>query len=212
MAQATMGIPRTGDYQPMDFTALVGAGGLSKDLWTTHLKLYEGYVTHTNKALDLLRGGTLDPYAAGEVRRRFGWEFNGMRLHELFFGNLTRKEEPLARDAPLRAAITNEWGSFEAWQKRFVAIGEMRGIGWAALVHDPAGDRFLNTWVNEHDTAAFAGATPVLLMDLFEHAYIQDFGTDKASYVEGIQAAFDWNVVEKRWRDSRRPKASLAGA
>lgn len=208
MAQSAHAAPA--QYKARDYQRLVGTRGFSEELLRTHFQLYEGYVQHTNQALDLLRGEALDPYAAGEVRRRLVWEFNGMRLHELFFDGLVAGGRQAHKDGALAGAIVREWGSMDAWWRHFEAVAAMRGIGWAALVHDPVADRLLNTWVNEHDAGALAGTSTVLLLDLFEHAYMRDYGTDRQAYLGAWQDAVDWQACEGRFTKSRGRKPGLA--
>jgi Fe-Mn family superoxide dismutase len=74
----------------------------------------------------------------------------------------------------------------------------MRGIGWAILYYDPKGDRFFNCWVNEHDMGHLAGCKPLLVMDVFEHAFIIDYGTKRAEYIAAFMKAVDWKKVEER--------------
>lgn len=198
--------PRT--YEPKNYDRLIGTRGFSEDLLRTHFGLYQGYVKHTNACLALLRGGTQDPYAAGEVRRRLGWEFNGMRLHELYFDGMQSGGSQIALDSPFRAAIALEFGSFESWWAQFQKLGGMRGIGWGVLSYDASGNRFINTWINEHDAGALAGTSPLLVLDLFEHAYMRDYNTDRAGYLKAFSEAVDWAVCEKRWNASGAASAT----
>lgn len=199
-------------YKAKDFSRLVGTRGFSEAMLTTHFELYESYVTHTNEALDLLRGGTLDDLAAGEVRRRLVWEFNGMRLHELYFGNMAPDGRDPAANAPLQQALAAEHGSIGSWWTRFAKVGATRGSGWAVLCHDPAADRLLHVWVNEHDKGLLATCTPLLVLDLFEHAYLRDYGTERGPYLEAFRTAIDWTACEERFRQSRAAGRGTAGA
>jgi len=162
-----------------------------------HFTLYEGYVKNVNVIAE--RSKTIEPGTpeSAELRRRFGWEWNGMRLHELYFESLTK--ESVKPDASFRSmqAIMERFGSVEAWEKDFRAAGAMRGIGWVMLVQD--GERLFNTWINEHDMGHLAGATPLLVMDVFEHAYITDYGIKRAEYIETFFRSVDWEVVEQRF-------------
>ncbi len=205
MVQQTQQLPPgRREYQAKDYTRLVGTRGFSESILSTHFDLYGGYVKHTNKCLELLRTTGVDPYAAGEVRRRLVWEFNGMRLHEMYFDGMVAGGRELARDSPVRQALIGEHGAFETWWSRFQTVGGLRGIGWAVLCHDPLTDRFINTWVNEHDAGIFAGTTPILVLDLFEHAYLRDYNLDRWGYMKAFSDAIDWSVCETRLRNSRR--------
>lgn len=185
-------------HQPKDYDALRELEGFSEELVSTHLGLYEGYVKHANKAHGLLHSGDLDDYTAGEVRRRFVWEFNGMRLHELFFDALTPGGSDLDRDGPFCKAVNASFGGVDSWMKDLRAVAGMRGIGWAAVIRDPATGRLHNQWINEHDAGALAGGEPLFLIDVFEHAFIRDFGTDKDSYLDALFDNVDWDRVATR--------------
>lgn len=188
------------NYTPKDYSKLIGMPGFSETLLKNHFTLYQGYVTNTNKVLDILGlmakdGKTAAPEYA-ELKRRLGWEFNGMRLHEYYFENLGAK--PLAQGGTLAQKIAADFGSYENWEKDFKATGAMRGIGWVVLYLDPASGRMFNSWINEHDVAHPAGCTPLLVMDVFEHAYMTDFGIKRADYIEAFFKNIDWKAVEAR--------------
>lgn len=189
-------------YQAKDFKHLLGLEGLSDALLTNHFTLYEGYVANTNKVADRLQalresGETATPEYA-ELKRRFGWEWNGMRLHELYFGNLTKESGTAADNAPLSEALTGSFGSVDAWEKDFRASGALRGIGWVILAKDGETGRFFNVWINEHDMGHLAGATPLLVMDVFEHAFMIDYGLKRAEYIETFMRSIDWQAVSGR--------------
>ena len=141
-------------------------------------------------------GKTATPEFA-ELKRRQGWEFNGMRLHELYFDNLGGKA-PLDPGGKLAKKLSESFGSYELWEKEFKATGAMRGIGWAALYQDTQNGRLINFWINEHDVANPAGCTPLLIMDVFEHAYMLDYGLKRADYIEAFFKNIDWKAVEAR--------------
>lgn len=190
-------------YEAENFDRLLGTPGFSDQLLKNHFALYQGYVTNTNKLLDELKtlntdGQTATP-AYAELKRRFGWEFNGMRLHENYFWNLTKTAIPQPTDAPLMKKITEQFGSLETWEKDFRACGAMRGIGWVILACDPLSDRLFNVWINEHDTGHLAGGIPLLVMDVFEHAFMLDYGLKRADYIEAFWKAVDWNIVCTRY-------------
>jgi len=189
-------------YKAQNYDQLIGTPGFSEKLLTTHFTLYQGYVTNTNKLADQLRtlldSDMVSSPEYSELTRRFGWEFNGMRLHEYYFENMKNGGNELASGAPLHTVLTKQYGTFENWQKDFVATGSMRGIGWAILYYDPKDDRYFNCWVNEHDMGHLAGCKPLLIMDIFEHAFIIDYGTKRADYISAFLRAVDWKKVEER--------------
>jgi Fe-Mn family superoxide dismutase len=189
-------------YSVKDFSRLLGTPGFSDALLKQHFELYAGYVKNVNALHDELGASSpaRPPTAAwSELKRRFGWEWNGMRLHETYFGNMTKSTRALRQDAPLVARIGKDFGSREAWEKEFRSTGSMRGIGWAAVVWDPAARRLFNIWIDEHDRGALAGCPILLLMDVFEHAFMMDYGTKRADYIDAFLAAVDWEEAARRF-------------
>ncbi len=187
-------------YAPKDFSSLIGIKGFSETLLKNHFTLYQGYVTNTNKVADalaqMLKEGKTGTPEYAELKRRFGWEFNGMRLHELYFENL--KGGGMDKAGKLARKLEKEFGGVDAWEKDFRACGALRGIGWAALYHDAAGDRLFNCWINEHDVAHLAGCAPLLIMDVFEHAFMTDYQLKRADYIEAFIGNINWAAVEAR--------------
>ena len=188
-------------YTAKDYAALVGMQGFSETLIKNHFTLYQGYVTNTNKVMDilgqLLKDGKSGTPEYAELKRRFGWEFNGMRLHEYYFENLGGKS-PLGKDGKLTKKIQTEFGSIEEWEKDYRATGAMRGIGWVILYEDAPSGRLFNVWINEHDVSHPAGCNPLLVMDVFEHAFMIDYGLKRADYIGAFFKNINWQAVESR--------------
>lgn len=189
------------EYKARDFSHLIGTPGFSDQLLQMHFKLYQGYVSNTNTLLNLLKSyeGNTQAYQYQALKRRFGWEFDGMRLHELYFENLGGKNE-IEKGSPLYKAIERDFGSFENWKKDFIATGSMRGIGWSILYFDPQAKRLVNVWINEHDVGHLATGQPILVMDVWEHAYITQYGLDRAKYIDTFFNNINWEVVVDRYK------------
>lgn len=188
-------------YTAKDYAGLLGMEGFSETLLKNHFTLYQGYVTNTNKLCELLQalgmeGKTATPEFA-EFKRRFGWEFNGMRLHELYFENLGGKGA-LNADGKLGKALAAEWGNVANWETCFRATGAMRGVGWVVLYQDAESGRLFNTWINEHDVGHLTGCVPLLIMDVFEHAFMIDYGLKRADYIAAFFKNIAWQAVEAR--------------
>jgi Fe-Mn family superoxide dismutase len=202
-------------YTAKDFSSLIGTPGFSEQMLTDHFTLYKGYVTNTNKLLEttqrLSREGKAATPEFSELRRRLGWEWNGMRLHELYFGNMSKERRSLAKGGEVEPRLVESYGSLDAWTADFKATGAMRGIGWAAVLWDPVGKRMMNTWINEHDKGEAAGCPILLIMDVFEHAFMRDYGLKKDAYIEAFFAAIDWTTVERRMEGALRTEPALAG-
>lgn len=203
-------------YRAQNFPHLKGLRDFSDQSLKDHLALYHGYVKNTNHLATLLlkmvklgKTGTME-YA--EMKRRFGWEFNGMRLHELYFENLTKRPVPLKKGSPLYEKLWLDFGQYAVWERGFMGVGGMRGIGWVVLAHDPETGHLFNVWLDEHDAGFLVGSTPLLVMDVFEHAYLKDFGINRSAYVQAFMKAIDWPVVERRFEASTGSRTQAVAA
>ncbi len=188
-------------YVAMNYDALLEMEGFSDTLLKNHFTLYQGYVNNTNKVHEMLvelhkTGKTSGPDYA-ELKRRFGWEFNGMRLHELYFENLGGNGK-LNQSGKLAKRMAEDFGSYEHWESDFKATAIMRGIGWVILYQDNLTGRLFNQWINEHDVGHMAGCTPILVLDVFEHAYMTDYGLKKADYITAFFKNIKWEKAESR--------------
>jgi len=176
--------------------------GLSNEQLEQHYKLYQGYVNNTNILNDKL--STLSPDdlkgpVGGELRRRLGFEYNGMRLHELYFDNLGGKDT-LDATTDLGKKIAEQWGSYDNWLNDFKAVTTMRGVGWAILYEDPFTGQLQNFWVSDHENGHPAGFIPVLVMDIWEHAFTVDYKpTERGKYIEAFFKNISWKVVAQRY-------------
>ncbi len=188
-------------YEAKDYTHLIGMEGFSETLLRNHFTLYQGYVTNTNRLLDLLgsmaKEGKFATPEYAELKRRMGFEFDGMRLHEYYFENLGGKGD-LSQFAKLRDKLSGDFGSYEAWEADFKGTGTMRGIGWAILYQDNVTGRLMNQWINEHETGHLTGCLPILIMDVFEHAFMIDYGLKRADYIEAFFKNINREAVERR--------------
>ncbi|MST03995.1 MAG: superoxide dismutase [Candidatus Pacebacteria bacterium] len=189
-------------YNPKNYDSLLGLQGLSDNLLKNHFKLYEGYITNVNKIQETIsaaiKENKLSSPEISELRRRFGWEWNGMKLHEYYFENMSKSPSLIMETKSAKMKIEANFATLENWEKDFRASGAMRGIGWVVLYHNPEDGSLFNTWVNEHDMGHLAGLKPLLVLDVFEHAYTLDYGIKKADYLEVFMKSIDWNMVEKR--------------
>jgi superoxide dismutase, Fe-Mn family len=191
-------------YTAMQFPQLKGLKGISDDVLASHFKLYEGYVNRTNKLTELLSGmqargeaGGANP-AYAEMTRRMGFEYNGMVLHEYYFGNM----KPGANGTPggkLKQAMEQSFGSYENWLADFKAVGTSPGVGWAITFQDPKTGWLSNHWVTLHNDGNIAGYTPIIVMDAWEHAFVPDYKPfERAKYVDAYFQNIDWEACEAR--------------
>ena len=196
----------TEPYKAKQFN-LSGLKGISDQTLEMHFKLYEGYVKETNKLeariAEFLKDGKVDQEEMplySELKRRLGFEFNGMVLHEYYFENLKKNGEtdPAASSA-FRQAAESSFGSYEIWKTDFVGVGKMRGVGWAICFEQPDTGRLSNHWISLHQTGEVAGFNPVIVMDVWEHAFLLDYKpAERPKYIEAFFSNMDWKTVEER--------------
>jgi superoxide dismutase, Fe-Mn family len=135
-----------------------------------------------------------------ELSRRLGFEYNGMVLHEYYFGNLTPGAQG---DAPagsaFRKAVESSFGKYETWLADFRALATMPGVGWVVTYQDPSNGWLSNHWVTLHNDGNVAGYRVVLAMDAWEHAFMRDYqATERAKYVDAFFKNVDWEAVSGR--------------
>ncbi|GJL67924.1 MAG: superoxide dismutase [Nitrospirales bacterium] len=193
-------------YTAKEFN-LSGLKGISDKTLEMHFKLYEGYVKATNTLNKLigniLKDGKVDQEevpAYSELTRRLGFEYNGMVLHEFYFENMTSQASTgFKGQDSLEKAITESFGSFDSWKTDFSSIGKMRGVGWAICFQNPHNGRLSNHWVSLHEFGNVAGFRPLLVMDVWEHAYLLDFQpSERGEYIESFLSNVDWDAVAAR--------------
>ena len=188
-------------YEAKDYSGLIGMEGFSETLLKNHFTLYQGYVANTNRLMDtlasMLKEGRTGTPEYAELKRRMGFEFDGMRLHEYYFGNLGGSGT-LDSSGRLARKLAEDFGSVGDWEKDFRATGAMRGIGWAILYQDNVTGKLFNQWINEHEVGHPAGCIPVLVMDVFEHAFMIDYGLNRAGYIGAFFKNIGWETVESR--------------
>jgi Fe-Mn family superoxide dismutase len=198
--------PKT--YKPKSFN-LSGLNGISDQTLEMHFKLYEGYVTNTNMLTEriatILSDGKVDQEempAYSELTRRLGFEYNGMVLHEYYFGNMKRQGGGDADKASkFRQAVEKSFPSYDIWKTDFVSVGKMRGVGWSIAFLDPSNGTVSNHWIELHQTGNVAGFVPLLVMDVWEHAFLLDYKpAERPKYIEAFLSNVDWDAVDGRMR------------
>ncbi|HEX8745696.1 MAG TPA: superoxide dismutase [Pyrinomonadaceae bacterium] len=193
-------------YQPKQFD-LSGLNGISDQTLEMHFKLYEGYVKETNnltaRISEFLKDGKVDQDempAYSELTRRLGFEYNGMVLHEYYFGNMKRQGsgDP-ERNSRIYKTAEESFGSYDTWKADFIGVGKMRGVGWAICYENPANGRLSNHWITLHEVGNVSGFNPVLVMDVWEHAFLLDYKpAERPKYIEAFFSNIDWDAVERR--------------
>lgn len=195
------------NYKARQFD-LSGLQGISDKTLEMHFKLYEGYVKETNnlstRIAEFIQDAKVDQEempAYSELTRRLGFEYNGMVLHEYYFENLQKgggTGDPETTSKFSKAAESS-FGSYDIWKADFVGIGKMRGVGWAICYENPANGRLSNHWITLHETGNVAGFRPILVMDVWEHAFLLDYKpAERPKYIEAFFSNIDWNAVGNR--------------
>ncbi|HYG80331.1 MAG TPA: superoxide dismutase [Pyrinomonadaceae bacterium] len=196
-----------GSYTAKQFD-LSGLSGISDETLEMHFKLYEGYVKETNKLTEkiseFLKDGRVDQEempAYSELTRRLGFEYNGMVLHEYYFGNMRKGSTATdpGKDSDFLKAAEASFGSYDIWKADFVGVGKMRGVGWAVCYQDPVNERLSNHWITLHEVGNVSGFVPVLVMDVWEHAFLLDYKpAERPKYIEAFFSNIDWDACERR--------------
>jgi superoxide dismutase, Fe-Mn family len=196
-----------GSYTARQFD-LNSLKGISDKTLEMHFKLYEGYVKETNnltqRITEFIKDGNVDQEempAYSELTRRLGFEYNGMVLHEYYFDNLKKgggTGDP-DRNFEFYKAAESSFGGYEIWKADFVGIGKMRGVGWAICYQNPTNGRLSNHWITLHETGNVAGFNPILVMDVWEHAFLLDYKpAERPKYIEAFFTNINWDIVDKR--------------
>lgn len=182
--------------------------GISAKNLEEHQKLYAGYIKHANlvqeKLDELKKDAEKNTYLIGELNRRFSFEYNGVRNHEIYFSSLEGGSRPLAENSELKKSIIEIFGSFDQWLTDFKAMGMTRGIGWAMLYYDPRDGQLLSSWVDEQHLGQLQGCTVILALDMWEHSYVADYQpSGKKTYIEDFFANLNWQVIEENFAQSK---------
>ena len=206
-------------YKPKQFD-LSGLRGISDETLEMHFKLYEGYVKETNrlteKIAQFLKDGQVDQEempAYSELTRRLGFEYNGMVLHEYYFGNMKKGSTTTDPDkgSNFFKLAEQSFGSYDIWKADFVGIGKMRGVGWAVCYQNPANGRLSNHWITLHEVGNVSGFNPVLVMDVWEHAFLLDYKpAERPKYIEAFFSNIDWQSCEGRLQGEPAARSGTA--
>ncbi len=190
-------------YIKKDYSNLLGLEGFSDLSLNTHFTLYEGYVKNVNSILEKLnsRKSEIGDIEKSELGRRLAWEYNGMKLHEIYFESLSKEKSEINKESKLALKLIEKYGSLQDFLNEFKRVGLSRGIGWVALAKEEGSEDLHILWLEEHATGIFANSKILLCMDLLEHAFIIDYNTNKAGYIEAFLKATNWQKVEERFEN-----------
>jgi Fe-Mn family superoxide dismutase len=179
--------------------------GLSKKQTDVHLSLYEGYVKHVNLIMEKIsamraQDAEANAYAMAEVRRRLGFEFDGMRMHEYYFEQFEGGFKDRDEGSALSKASNERYGEWGGLIAHIKEVAGTRGIGWVVVYYDAVGKMLHTAWVNDHEIGQLGGLPVILALDLWEHAYMVDYlPAEKKNYIDAFFDNFNWSVAEARF-------------
>lgn len=174
---------------------------INREQFEAHMRLYEGYINKMNEIdglldddPDLKDANSTYSYFRG-IKRGETYALNGVILHEFYFENIgSVNNEP---DEDEVRFLTRFFGSYDNWQNHFVATAKA-SRGWVVLCYDPRSDRLRNISLDTHDLGNIAMSIPLLVIDMYEHAYFLQYADDKAAYINNFMKNIDWSVVKDR--------------
>jgi superoxide dismutase, Fe-Mn family len=178
--------------------------GMSEKQIEAHLGLYKGYVAHVNLIREKIHEFESEDkekhsYVIAELRRRFSFEFDGMRMHEYYFESLEGEPTPVNSDSLLASTLSEKYGDWNSFIEHFSAVGMSRGVGWTSLYWDPRANTPHVAWISDHELGVLAGLSILHVMDMWEHAFMVDYlPSEKKKYIEAFLANTNWGVVEGR--------------
>lgn len=190
------------EYKVQEFN-IPSLKGLSEKQIEVHLGLYAGYVKHANLIRDLISDLGKDEknaYAVTELRRRYSFEFDGMRMHEYYFEQLEGSSNEIDGSGALAKAVSEKYGDWNGFIEHFKQVGMSRGIGWTVLYYDPKGNTPHVTWIGDHELGTLAGLPIIFALDMWEHAFMVDYvPSEKGKYIDAYLTNTNWQVMEKRF-------------
>jgi Fe-Mn family superoxide dismutase len=178
--------------------------GISEKNIEEHLKLYKGYVNNANLVLNKIKEYETDKvnntYVLSELHRRFAFEFGGMRNHEYYFESLSIGAKEINKESLLYKAITGDGTTFESWLENFKTLAMTRGVGWAMLSYDKQTNKLFTHWTDEQHLGHLVSTSPILCLDMWEHAYLFDYiPSEKKNYIEAFFANLNWEIIENNF-------------
>lgn len=190
-------------YEAKKF-ALPELKGISAKQVEVHLALYQGYVKHANLIQEKIKAlkeadAEGNAYLVAELRRRFAFEFDGMRMHEHYFTQFEGGPMQAQSDTALSNIVSKKYGSWDGFIGHIREVAGSRGIGWVTVYHDASADEIHTVYVGDHEVGQLSGLPIILALDLWEHAFMVDYvPADKKKYIDAFFENLNWSVVEAR--------------
>ena len=201
--------------QPKQFN--VRTDFLSPGNVQNHIELYEGYVENFNKTsiqLDSADRSNVNsnnsPYRAYKIDETFN--MNGAYLHELYFANIGDSQSRITMDSLSYMRLNRDFGSFDDWQRDFIACGMASRCGWVVTYLNMFTQSYMNCAIDLHSENVPVGMYPVVVMDVWQHAYYRDYLKDVNSYMSAMMKQLRWPVIEKRFEKADKIINIVRGA
>ena len=196
----------THQIKPLPFEASKLKGLSEKLITSHHQNNYGGAVKRLNQIQQQIGGLPKDaaPYQMGSLKREELIATNSMILHEFYFGNLGGDGKASGTIVDLMKA---QYGTVEMWEQDFRLTGMSLGggSGWVILNYNPRENAVHNYWAADH-THSLAWGAPLLVMDMYEHAYQMDYGANARGYIDAFFQNINWDAVNRRAEDARPRK------
>lgn len=187
--------------EPIDFSYLKDKmPKLNPSLLEIHLKLYAGYVAQVNY-IDSQLQVEKDPFVLQSLRKQYGFEYDGMVLHELYFSQLGA-DGKFSPNKSVIAKILDLYTSMDNFKDQIKSYAKTRGIGWVILFSNTKNGELKLCWIADHEKGFLVDLQPVFIIDLWEHAYICQFGLDKDRYIDLMFEYTNWDEVNSRYNKS----------
>lgn len=201
--------------QPKQFS--VRTDFLSPGNVQNHIELYEGYVENFNKTsmqLDSVDRSEVNsnnsPYRAYKIDETYN--MNGAYLHELYFANIGDAQSRISMDSLSFMRLNRDFGSFDDWQRDFIACGMASRCGWVVTYLNIYTQSYMNCAIDLHSEHVPVGMYPVIVMDVWQHAYYRDYLKDVKSYMTAMMKQLRWSVIEKRFEKADKIINIVRGA
>jgi len=185
-------------------TIAADLNGITLKAIAEHFKLYEGYVKKTNEIRTKLEAADKSLANAtyseiGELKRQESFAVNGVKLHEIYFDILDSRLRGNDGDK-VKSMIVRDFGSVENWITDMTAAG-LSARGWAILSYDLTDKSVHNYSADAHNLGIVSGTVPLIVLDVYEHAYFMDYGTNRKGYIEAFFKNLNWGVIDKIYSD-----------
>lgn len=177
---------------------------ISQKTKDAHIELYHGYIESANKVSGMLDSANTEDTDSRHSDFRSlkldeAFNLNAVWLHELFFANCFDPQSEIYMDSIAFMRLQRDFGTFDAWQKDFIACAKSCGEGWAVCGYNMFLKRFVNTIISHHSGDVQVGLYPVIVLDAWSHSYFRDYLVDKSSYVTAMMRELNWVAIEERF-------------